>query len=64
MSLPKVTHELHRRRRGRNMGLGLVLAAFIVIIFGMTVVKIATGGFDEAPAEIPADVPAEEQVTE
>ncbi|WP_333683605.1 hypothetical protein [Pontibaca methylaminivorans] len=56
MSLPKVTHELHRRRRGRNMGLGLVLAAFIVIIFGMTVVKIATGGFDEAPAE--------EQVTE
>jgi hypothetical protein len=34
-------HELHTRRRGRNLGLGLVLAAFAALIFGLTVVKIS-----------------------
>lgn len=34
-------HELHVRRRGRNLGLGLVLAAFVALIFGLTVVKIS-----------------------
>ena len=33
-------HELHRRRFGRNLGVGLVLAAFIALIFGLTVVKV------------------------
>lgn len=37
------THELHKRRFSRNVGVGLILAAFIAIVFGMTVVKI-TGG--------------------
>ncbi len=34
-------HELHLRRWGRNLGLGLVLAAFVVIVFGLTVVKVS-----------------------
>jgi hypothetical protein len=34
-------HELHARRRGRNLGLGLVLGAFAALIFGLTVVKIS-----------------------
>lgn len=34
-------HELHTRRRGRNLGLGLVLAALAALIFGLTVVKIS-----------------------
>lgn len=34
-------HELHARRRGRNLGLGLVLGAFAAIIFGLSVVKIS-----------------------
>lgn len=34
-------HELHGRRFGRNLGLGLVLGAFVVLIFGLTVVKIS-----------------------
>lgn len=34
-------HELHRRRFGRNMGLGVVLLAFVVIVFGLTVVKVS-----------------------
>ena len=32
--LPK-EHELHQRRKGRNLGLGLVLVAFVAIIFGL-----------------------------
>lgn len=51
MGFPR-QHELHRRRFGRNLGLGLVLAAFVALVFGLTVAKI--GG--EAPA---GDAPAE-----
>jgi hypothetical protein len=36
-------HELHVRRRGRNIGVGLVLAAVIAIVFGLTVVKVTVG---------------------
>ncbi|KQI71183.1 cytochrome C oxidase assembly protein [Loktanella sp. 5RATIMAR09] len=36
----RVEHELHTRRKGRNYGLGLILAAFIAVIFGLTVVKV------------------------
>ena len=36
----KVEHELHQRRRGRNVGVGLLLAGFIAIVFGLTVVKV------------------------
>ena len=36
----KVEHELHHRRRGRNIGVGLLLAGFIAIVFGLTVVKV------------------------
>ncbi|WP_323763624.1 cytochrome C oxidase assembly protein [Marinovum sp.] len=44
-------HELHRRRKGRNTGVGLVLAALIVIVFGLTYVKVTSQGFrDSAPA--------------
>lgn len=36
----KVEHELHGRRRGRNIGVGLILIGFIGIVFGLTVVKV------------------------
>ena len=36
----RVEHELHERRRGRNYGLGLVLVGLVVIVFGLTVVKV------------------------
>ncbi|WOI55680.1 hypothetical protein [Palleronia sp. LCG004] len=43
-------HELHKRRKSRNIGLGLVLAGLIAIVFGLTVVKVqqlgAVQGFD------------------
>ena len=43
-------HELHRRRRTRNMGLLAVLLVFVALVFGLSVVKISNGhmmeGFD------------------
>ncbi|MCF3972878.1 hypothetical protein [Paracoccus salsus] len=41
-------HELHRRRRSRNVGLGLVLAAFVTLVFALTVVKVRQGDLMEA----------------
>lgn len=59
-------HELHIRRRGRNLGLLGVLLAFIIVIFGLTVVKVRTGGFSEAFDHVarPAIVPAESEVSQ
>jgi hypothetical protein len=34
-------HELHRRRFGRNLGLGLVLAAFVGLVFALTLAKVS-----------------------
>lgn len=43
-------HELHRRRLSRNVGVGVTLAAFICLVFALTVVKVTRGepmqGFD------------------
>ncbi len=36
----KVEHELHTRRWGRNLGVGLLLAGLVGIVFGLTVVKV------------------------
>ena len=43
-------HELHKRRFGRNLGLGILLAGFVAVIFGLTVVKITEGNIAEAIA--------------
>ncbi len=34
-------HELHVRRWGRNVGLGLVLCALVALVFGLTIVKVS-----------------------
>jgi hypothetical protein len=48
----QVEHEIHKRRFGRNLGLGLVLAGFVGVVFLLTVVKVTRGdpmqGFDHA----------------
>ncbi len=33
-------HELHKRRFSRNVGLGVVLGAFVVLIFFLTFAKV------------------------
>jgi len=40
----RATHELHGRRKGRNIGVGLLLGGFAAILFGLTVVKLQSGG--------------------
>lgn len=53
-------HDLHRRRLGRNLGVGLLLVGFVVLVFGLTVVKVTRGdpmqAFDHVvrPEIIPA----------
>ncbi len=44
MSLSK-QHEMHKRRFGRNLGLGLILAGFVALVFGMTIAKVSNDDF-------------------
>lgn len=39
----RATHELHERRKSRNIGVGLVLVALIGVVFALTVVKVTRG---------------------
>ncbi len=36
-------HEMHDRRFGRNLGVGLCLLGFVALVFGLTVVKVTRG---------------------
>jgi hypothetical protein len=36
-------HDMHKRRFSRNLGLGLTLAAFVALVFALTVVKVTRG---------------------
>ena len=38
-----VTHELHRRRFGRNLGVGVLLLLFVGLVYALTVVKVTRG---------------------
>lgn len=46
-------HEIHKRRFGRNLGVGLVLGGFVALLFGLSIVKIQNGSnleaFDHTP---------------
>ena len=56
-------HEIHKRRFGRNLGVGLLLALFVALVFGLSVVKVvsigAVQGFDHLvrPELAPEAVP-------
>ncbi|MCY4447019.1 MAG: hypothetical protein OXC02_11255 [Rhodobacteraceae bacterium] len=47
---PKTEHEIYVRRRSRNLWVLLGLVTFIVLVFGITIVKFQDGhlleGFD------------------
>jgi hypothetical protein len=42
------SHEIFGRRRSRNVGVGLVLGAFALIVFAVSVVKLTDGPVVEA----------------
>lgn len=42
----RVTHEVHRRRFSRNLGVGLVLGGFVALVFVLTLVKVRSLGTD------------------
>lgn len=52
-------HELHARRFGRNVGVAVLLAGFVMLVFALTVVKVTRGdpmkGYDHVvePALLP-----------
>jgi hypothetical protein len=53
------SHEIYGRRRSRNLGVGLVLAAFVLLLFAVTIVKLGQGadlrGFDHTYESLPQD---------
>jgi hypothetical protein len=57
MAMRPDSHELYARRRSRNRGLGLVLAAFVALVFAVTLVKLGEGGdargFDHSFESLP-----------
>ncbi|MFO6464604.1 hypothetical protein ACK8OR_09440 [Jannaschia sp. KMU-145] len=62
----QVEHEVHKRKRTSNFGILGVLLAFIVIVFGITVAKIQTGGFSEGFDHVarPQLVPGQAEASE
>ncbi len=45
----RAEHELHTRRRGRNLGIGLMLGGFVVLVMVLTFVKITNIDFNNLP---------------
>ena len=46
--IEKQEHELHRRRKGRNLALGLALLGFVALVFAVTIVKLSSGQMMQA----------------
>ncbi len=40
----RATHEIHERRKGRNLGVAGLLVGFAAIVFGLSVVKVSENG--------------------
>ena len=38
-------HEIHTRRKGLNMGVGLMLGAFVILVMLLTFTKITSAEF-------------------
>ncbi len=63
MMAMRTEHELHARRKSRNIGLLVVLLAFVGLIFALSIVKVKNGtgaalqGFDHQvrPALLPRE---------
>ncbi|WP_037227854.1 hypothetical protein [Roseobacter sp. GAI101] len=45
----RAEHEIHTRRRGRNLGIGLMLGGFVLLVMVLTYVKITNIDFNDLP---------------
>jgi hypothetical protein len=45
----RAEHELHTRRRGRNLGIGFMLGGFVILVMALTYVKITNIDFNDIP---------------
>jgi hypothetical protein len=45
----RAEHEIHTRRRGRNLGIGLMLGGFVFLVMALTYVKITNIDFNDLP---------------
>ncbi len=43
---PQNTRELEKRRKGRNLAIGLSLATFVILVFVITIVRLGPGVLD------------------
>ncbi len=48
----RAEHEMHGRRKGRNVGVGLMLGGFVVLVMALTFVKITQIDFATAPGTV------------
>ncbi|MBL1437617.1 MAG: cytochrome C oxidase assembly protein [Rhodobacteraceae bacterium] len=55
-------HELHSRRRGRNVAMGLILGGLVAMIFAVSIVKLSQSQSEDstAPNYVPATAGASE----
>lgn len=53
----RAEHEIHTRRKGRNVGVGLMLGGFVVLVMALTFVKITETDFTRAPGAANPAVP-------
>ena len=60
----KPEHEIYKRRFSRNLGVGLVLAGFVVLSFFLTVEKVTHGDPMAAINGTSYDKPAAESATQ
>lgn len=42
----RAEHEIHTRRKGRNVGVGLMLAGFVILVLALTFTKVTNGAFE------------------
>ncbi len=54
----KAEHEIHTRRKGLNVGVGLMLGAFVLLIMVLTFTKITSTDF-QIPASAAKGVGAQ-----
>lgn len=60
----RVEHEIHNRRKGRNVGIGLMLVAFVVLVMVLTFVKITQTDFTKAARDAAAMNGAQQEASQ